>query len=199
MPELGVDYLRVTHPCASGSPYYYNEPLDLHVLGTPPAFILSQDQTLHKNDFIVETFPRKAHSSWMWLCFQFSKSGDRFHFRLDFLPAGRGRENTNLIAFVQVLAQLFSRHTISPASWQARSCPRKGSQKYYVYLDFPSATPASGASQQEESQTAIALTLPAADCKFAARCARSSVDQSSRLRICRSGVRIPPGALPASF
>ena len=24
-------------------------PLDLHVLGMPPAFILSQDQTLHKN------------------------------------------------------------------------------------------------------------------------------------------------------
>ena len=26
-------------------------PLDLHVLGTPPAFILSQDQTLHKKEF----------------------------------------------------------------------------------------------------------------------------------------------------
>jgi hypothetical protein len=26
-------------------------PLDLHVLGTPPAFILSQDQTLHKIRF----------------------------------------------------------------------------------------------------------------------------------------------------
>src|SRR5215212_4678113 len=25
------------------------EPFDLHVLGTPPAFILSQDQTLHRN------------------------------------------------------------------------------------------------------------------------------------------------------
>ena len=24
-------------------------PLDLHVLGTPPAFVLSQDQTLHRN------------------------------------------------------------------------------------------------------------------------------------------------------
>ena len=24
------------------------EPFDLHVLGTPPAFVLSQDQTLHK-------------------------------------------------------------------------------------------------------------------------------------------------------
>ena len=27
-------------------------PLDLHVLGTPPAFILSQDQTLHKKEFV---------------------------------------------------------------------------------------------------------------------------------------------------
>ncbi len=25
-----------------------NKPFDLHVLGTPPAFVLSQDQTLHK-------------------------------------------------------------------------------------------------------------------------------------------------------
>jgi hypothetical protein len=25
-------------------------PLDLHVLGTPPAFVLSQDQTLHEED-----------------------------------------------------------------------------------------------------------------------------------------------------
>ena len=28
-------------------------PLDLHVLGTPPAFILSQDQTLHKRELIL--------------------------------------------------------------------------------------------------------------------------------------------------
>jgi hypothetical protein len=27
-------------------------PLDLHVLGTPPAFILSQDQTLHKKMYL---------------------------------------------------------------------------------------------------------------------------------------------------
>ena len=25
-------------------------PLDLHVLGTPPAFVLSQDQTLHNRE-----------------------------------------------------------------------------------------------------------------------------------------------------
>ena len=30
-------------------------PLDLHVLGTPPAFILSQDQTLHKNILNLKT------------------------------------------------------------------------------------------------------------------------------------------------
>ncbi len=27
---------------------FLSTPLDLHVLGTPPAFVLSQDQTLHK-------------------------------------------------------------------------------------------------------------------------------------------------------
>ena len=34
---------RVFHPKASAA----ETPLDLHVLGTPPAFVLSQDQTLH--------------------------------------------------------------------------------------------------------------------------------------------------------
>jgi len=74
----------------------------------------------------VEIFPRKAHSSWMWLCFQFSKSGNRSSFHQDLCPAGRGRENTNLIALVQELAQLFSRHFIFPAPWQARSLLARG-------------------------------------------------------------------------
>ena len=30
-------------------------PLDLHVLGTPPAFILSQDQTLQKKNLLLKT------------------------------------------------------------------------------------------------------------------------------------------------
>ena len=32
---------------------YQGSPFDLHVLGTPPAFILSQDQTLRKKIFIA--------------------------------------------------------------------------------------------------------------------------------------------------
>lgn len=28
-------------------------PLDLHVLGTPPAFVLSQDQTLHYREHLT--------------------------------------------------------------------------------------------------------------------------------------------------
>ncbi len=32
----------------SAEAYFRNFPLDLHVLGTPPAFILSQDQTLNE-------------------------------------------------------------------------------------------------------------------------------------------------------
>ena len=40
--------LRITHPFASISSQQAGHPsIDLHVLGTPPAFILSQDQTLH--------------------------------------------------------------------------------------------------------------------------------------------------------
>ena len=37
-------FLDITHPFAVGL-----NPLDLHVLGTPPTFILSQNQTLNKN------------------------------------------------------------------------------------------------------------------------------------------------------
>ena len=43
---------QVTHALLTRSPLYFLEQargfsFDLHVLGTPPAFILSQDQTLH--------------------------------------------------------------------------------------------------------------------------------------------------------
>ena len=38
-------------------------PLDLHVLGTPPAFVLSQDQTLSFNPlFLNQVSPTKFHS-----------------------------------------------------------------------------------------------------------------------------------------
>ena len=43
-------FLRVTHPSATKVSL---PPFDLHVLSTPPAFILSQDQTLR-----VVTYPR---------------------------------------------------------------------------------------------------------------------------------------------
>ena|GEM_PF-3179193 len=52
MSVIGVDDLRVTHPCASDS----EEPLDLHVLGMPPAFVLSQDQTLRCIECLTSVF-----------------------------------------------------------------------------------------------------------------------------------------------
>ena len=42
----GVGCIRVTHPSATLGPPKGALPFDLHVLGLPPAFILSQDQTL---------------------------------------------------------------------------------------------------------------------------------------------------------
>ena len=55
IPLYEVGYPRVTHPSATKTahstsgqalPLHKQSPFDLHVLSTPPAFILSQDQTL---------------------------------------------------------------------------------------------------------------------------------------------------------
>src|ERR687889_28930 len=46
---MWVGWLRVTHPCAT---MVLLPPFDLHVLGLPLAFILSQDQTLHCKIFL---------------------------------------------------------------------------------------------------------------------------------------------------
>ena len=51
-PELSQSQGQVTHVLLTRSPLIPHpkagSPLDLHVLSTPPAFILSQDQTLHQ-------------------------------------------------------------------------------------------------------------------------------------------------------
>ena len=47
-----VAYVLLTRPPLTiRSASTPSSPLDLHVLGTPPAFVLSQDQTLHKRSF----------------------------------------------------------------------------------------------------------------------------------------------------
>src|SRR4051812_47784462 len=45
IPHTRAGWSRVTHPFAG---YPLRDPRDLHVLSTPPAFVLSQDQTLQE-------------------------------------------------------------------------------------------------------------------------------------------------------
>ncbi len=48
IPLSRVGCSRVTHPSATNSEKQAPpRPFDLHVLGVPPAFVLSQDQTLY--------------------------------------------------------------------------------------------------------------------------------------------------------
>jgi hypothetical protein len=50
-PELSQSQGQVAHVLLTRSPLEYPKrafPLDLHVLSTPPAFVLSQDQTLRR-------------------------------------------------------------------------------------------------------------------------------------------------------
>ena len=47
----GAGWSRITHPFATLTPAQApGIPFDLHVLSTPPAFILSQNRTLHKKN-----------------------------------------------------------------------------------------------------------------------------------------------------
>ena len=47
IPLYEAGYPRVTHPSATNfEKQALHRPFDLHVLGAPPAFILSQDRTL---------------------------------------------------------------------------------------------------------------------------------------------------------
>ena len=49
IPRSKVGCSRVTHPSATKlNKQARLTPFDLHVLGVPPAFVLSQDQTLYK-------------------------------------------------------------------------------------------------------------------------------------------------------
>ena len=51
----GAGRSRITHPFATLTQEQAPEiPFDLHVLSTPPAFILSQNRTLHKKNFHEE-------------------------------------------------------------------------------------------------------------------------------------------------
>ena len=49
IPLFGAGHQRVTHPFATKD-VLLHPPFDLHGLGTPPAFILSQDQTLRNKN-----------------------------------------------------------------------------------------------------------------------------------------------------
>ena len=59
-PPLVGQFLRFPHPSATRA---LLPPFDLHVLGMPPAFNLSQDQTLQFNSDILPIFSRVAFFS----------------------------------------------------------------------------------------------------------------------------------------
>jgi hypothetical protein len=58
-------YSRVTHPSATIchiQQAFNNRPFDLHVLSTPPAFVLSQDQTLQIFQVLRPLYPYALYS-----------------------------------------------------------------------------------------------------------------------------------------
>ena len=118
IPARGVGCIRVTHPSATLTVPKDRLPYDLHVLGLPLAFILSQDQTLRCSIVVLEFF--------------FCVSGSASMFSLVFLCyrflASRRSRGAGL-----VLASDFQRtRSRLPSSLAPRSF-RKRVQKYYLF------------------------------------------------------------------
>ena len=64
----GAGWSRVTHPFATLLAAEAAFSFDLHVLGTPPAFILSQDQTLRSKGGPFSGPPDQTDSVPVWKC-----------------------------------------------------------------------------------------------------------------------------------
>ena len=79
---------QVTHALLTRPPLTYISlgfnvsPFDLHVLGTPPAFILSQDQTLNKKFILIVCFINYPSYSKLTFCLVFK---DHSHFSMHLL------------------------------------------------------------------------------------------------------------------
>ena len=67
VPRKRVGCIRVTHPCATLMSPRGHLPFDLHVLGLPLAFILSQDQTLHCIIVVLKFFLIKGSAMILYL------------------------------------------------------------------------------------------------------------------------------------
>jgi len=83
MPQLKVDCIRVTHPCAGRRQVLLlSLPLDLHVLGLPLALILSQDQTLRskKSLILLKMILNLNFQVFLSLLFLFNIFKERFYF-----------------------------------------------------------------------------------------------------------------------
>ena len=121
IPGRGVGCIRVTHPSATLNPPKGTLPFDLHVLGLPLAFILSQDQTLRCSIVVLVSSSESRVPLSFSLC---SFSRVRFPStrltRTVFLVLASSFQRTSLnlfhnLAFPSRLAgakvQLFSLHT----------------------------------------------------------------------------------------
>jgi hypothetical protein len=89
-PELSRSAGQVAHVLLTRPPLNQKEqaplvPLDLHVLGTPPAFVLSQDQTLHYRKLIAQLLAgvspsKRTHESLDLVNLISNVSHERFRF-----------------------------------------------------------------------------------------------------------------------
>jgi hypothetical protein len=130
IPHRRAGCSRVTHPFATNAEEQaLQRSFDLHVLGTPPAFVLSQDQTLRENSIALN---RSNDMVVRITCYQKCFPGDRSLIHRSLMT---GRTPNNPVPSV------VNERT---SSWTALNCrrPRRGRQ---VCLPSENAKPRRGA------------------------------------------------------
>ena len=138
IPRLEVGCSRVTHPSATkNQKQALNSPFDLHVLGVPPAFVLSQDQTLHKFVSLQDLFQSchnqlfTNHSQLLLLCYSLFADFSNLLIPYFFV------QNRNLRVPVFLLA-LFSFQDANSVAFQLVSFTAATSLLYHTSLPLSS-------------------------------------------------------------
>src|SRR5713226_1615103 len=112
MPHQQVRHPRVTQPSATRTRRYA---FDLHVLGTPPAFTLSQDQTLHHDLLLMPSLSLSVGPS---LLPKDPQKGIKMQLVLHLR-----RSCSHLALFFLLPLARYPQKTIRPIAWKNVSAP----------------------------------------------------------------------------
>ena len=160
--ERKVAHALLTRPPLKQFIASYNlSPLDLHVLGTPPAFVLSQDQTLSFNPLCLTGLPAKFNSFGITVsCLRYSCSVSFSRFSAEPLSVARSRVSLSILSKIRrIVNTLFE---IFQLIFHLPVFPDLLFRNHFHHSDSRHLP---GSAHRHRSPGEAASPLPSADCR----------------------------------